>query len=308
MLRPLRSLRHLRRPFGPVRHHEAPDGVFCFGPHAAALPKLSDETAILDGVLAKASWRHLVSFQESFDVVEQGGHEGDNRWEFSHGQGGKFLLSPIAAPPWDKTHMAEALNIEAIRATLQKAMDRQGIKAKPLALAAGLNETAVRDVLKRSRNPGIGTLLAIADVLEVPVEEMLGNSVPLLGKVGAGGAIAFEESPDAMTVQAPPVSVGRRLMALLVAGDSMLPVYRNGDIIFVRRDHDGVLPEYLGEECAVHTADGGTWLKTLSPGTEIGRYTLRSFNAADMENVEVIWASPVLFVQRRQKGKAKKVG
>jgi hypothetical protein len=72
-----------------------------------------------------------------------------------------------------------------------------------------------------------------------------------------------------------------------------------GDIVYVRRDHEGVLPIYLGEECAVHTADGGTFLKVLAPGSQPDRYTLRSFNAADIENVEVVWAAPVLFVKRR---------
>lgn len=180
-------------------------------------------------------------------------------------------------------------------------MRRKGIKAKPLAVAAGLNETAVRDVLQRSDNPRIGTLLKIADVLEIPASEIFGGRVPLLGKIGAGGSILFEEEAEPITVEAPPASTSKHMMALLVVGDSMRPIYRDGDVVYVRRSHDGVLPHYLGEECAVHTADGGTFLKTLSPGSEIGRYTLRSFNADDMENVEVIWASPVLFVQRRLK-------
>lgn len=200
---------------------------------------------------------------------------------------------------WDSSHMPEGFDIIAIRERLQAAMERKGIKAKPLALAAGLNETAVRDVLKRSENPGVGTLLKIADVLDVPASHMFAGRVPLLGKIGAGGSILFEELDEPELVDAPPTSSGN-IMALLVQGASMMPVYREGDIVFIRRDHDGVLPQYLGEECAVHTSDGGTWLKMLSSGTESGRYTLRSFNAPDMENVEVVWASPVLYVQRRR--------
>lgn len=197
--------------------------------------------------------------------------------------------------------MADIIDINTIRDSLQRAMERRGIGAKPLARAAGLNETAVRDVLKRSDNPGIGTLLKIADALDVSASEIFGGRVPLLGKIGAGGSILFDEDPDPETVEAPPSENGARMMALLVVGDSMMPVYRDGDIVYVRRDHDGVLPEYLGEECAVHTADGGTFLKTLSPGTQASRYTLRSFNAADIENVEVVWASPVAFVKRRKR-------
>jgi phage repressor protein C with HTH and peptisase S24 domain len=89
-------------------------------------------------------------------------------------------------------------------------------------------------------------------------------------------------------------------MALEVSGSSMLPKYESGDIIYVRRDHEGVLPSYIGKYCAIRTADGGTYLKILAAGTEPGRYTLRSLNAEDMTNVEVLWASPVLFVMPRQ--------
>jgi phage repressor protein C with HTH and peptisase S24 domain len=81
----------------------------------------------------------------------------------------------------------------------------------------------------------------------------------------------------------------------------MMPVYRDGDIIYVNRDHEGVLPQYIGEECAVHTVDGGTFLKILAVGAQPNRYTLRSFNAADMADVEVVWATPVLFVMRARK-------
>ena len=254
---------------------------------------------ILQSALTEHSRRHVMRFQECLDVCEEVGHVEDDRWDYSHRQGGKFLLSRQTGALWDTSHMSEVFDINMLRESLQKAMDRKGIKAKPLAILAGVNETAVRDILKRSENPGVGTLLKIADVLEMSPSDMLGGKVPMLGKIGAGGSILFEELDDPEMVDAPPGSSGR-MVALLVQGSSMMPVYRDGDLVYVRRDHDGVLPAYLGEECAVHTADGGTWLKTLSPGTKAGCYTLRSFNADDMENVEVVWASPVLFVQRRR--------
>lgn len=200
-------------------------------------------------------------------------------------------------------------NIALIRETIERAMRAKGFSRRSLSKAADLSESAVRDLLSRTDNPGIGTLTKIADALEMPVDQLTGSGlmVPLLGNIGAGGEIVFMGDPEdelygsesLPQVPRPPLVTGR-LMALEVKGSSMLPKYEDGDVIYVRRDHDGILPKYLGRYCAVRTADGGTWLKVLSPGSEMGRYTLRSLNAPDMENVEVVWAAPVLFVMQKQ--------
>jgi phage repressor protein C with HTH and peptisase S24 domain len=194
----------------------------------------------------------------------------------------------------------EVTDINAIRIALRREMERRGIKAKKLAKAAGLGETAVRDILEKVDDPRIGTLIKIADALDIPASSLFGSQVPVLGKIGAGGSILFEEADEPELVDRPPGAAGK-LMALRVTGDSMMPVYRDGDIIYVNRDHEGVLPQYIDEECAVHTVEGGTFLKILSAGTESNRYTLRSFNAGDMPNAEVVWATPVLFVMRARK-------
>lgn len=198
------------------------------------------------------------------------------------------------------TPMAE-YDIGTVREAVERHMKRLNIKRKPLAQKSGLGETAIRDLfnLKR-RDVKVGTLVKLAEYFETTVDEMTGRDpVPLLGRIGAGGAILFEEDIEPEMMPRPAFTPGR-LMALQVEGDSMLPKYEAGDIIYVRRDHDGVLPEYVGDYCAVHCADGGTYLKMLTPGTEPDRYTLRSLNAADMENVEVVWASPVEAVMPRR--------
>ena len=76
----------------------------------------------------------------------------------------------------------------------------------------------------------------------------------------------------------------------------MLPKYRDGDIIYIQRTHEGVLPEYVGEDCAVRLASGETFIKQLIEGNQEGRFTLLSLNAPPMENVEVEWATLVRFV------------
>lgn len=200
----------------------------------------------------------------------------------------------------DTAHVAEVIDINAIRAALKREMVKKGIKAKRLSKVAGLGETAVRDLMEKVDDPKVGTLIKLADALEIPASSLFGNQVPVLGNVGAGGSVLFEETDEPEMVDRPPGAVGR-LMALKVTGESMMPVYKDGDVVYVARDHEGVLPEYLGEECVVHTVEGGTYLKTLATSSQINRFTLRSFNAVDMENVELVWATPVLFVMRRRK-------
>lgn len=201
---------------------------------------------------------------------------------------------------------ADMPNIQAIREAVEREMKRKGFSRRSLSGAAGLSESAVRDLLTRTDNPGVGTLRKVAEALEMPVDALTGEGlrVPVTGKVGAGGKVLFTADPDAEagdlpTVPRPPLVAGR-LMALEVEGSSMLPKYESGDVIYVRRDHEGVLPNYIGKYCAVRTADGGTYLKILAAGSQPGRFTLRSLNAEDMTDVEVEWASPVLFVMPKQ--------
>jgi phage repressor protein C with HTH and peptisase S24 domain len=197
-------------------------------------------------------------------------------------------------------------DIYAIREAIEREMKRKGFSRRSLSSAAGLSESAVRDLLTRTDNPGVGTLRKVAEALEMPVDALTGAGleVPVLGKIGAGGHVVFaadadEEDGEFDMVPRPPLVAGR-LMALEVQGSSMLPKYESGDIIYVRRGHEGVLPSYIGKYCAVRTSDGGTWLKILTTGSREGRYTLRSLNAEDMTDVEVDWASPVLFVMPKQ--------
>ena len=231
--------------------------------------------------------------------------------DYSHSQpvfNGIFLESRSDGGLCDISQMQDVVKIHAIRERVESEMAAKGFSKRSLSAASGLNESAIRDLLTRTVNPGIGTLRKIAEALDLPFDALTGAGleVPLLGKIGAGGAIIFSIDPDdeerdifSQTVPRPPLVAGR-LMALEVVGDSMLPKYETGDVIYVRRDHDGILPDYIDQYCAVRTSSGATYLKILSMGATLGRYTLRSLNAADMVDQEVLWASPVLFIMPRR--------
>lgn len=270
--------------------------------------QLRHEVLIVQRHDPELAFAHLVRGAERLNIFEQVRHNAvvGEISPVVKPACGIFRESLLRRVPCDMPSMSD---IDAIRAAIEEAMKAKGFSRRSLSRAAELSESAVRDLLTRTDNPGIGTLRRVAEALEMPFDTITGAAlmVPVLGNIGAGGEVIFLADPDQELnntgdyelVPRPPMVVGR-LMALSVVGASMLPKYEDGDVIYVKREHEGVLPSYLNRYCAVRTGDGGTYLKILAQGSEPGRYTLRSLNAPDMENVEVEWASPVLFVMPKQ--------
>lgn len=295
---------------GRVIPHEGAHPIDSGKARASALAfQVANEMMVLQGKPPKVAVTQAVKGLKLADLAEKLFHEEQPMGEISPNvkpSRGIFRVSRLSHIPCD---IETGMDIGQIRAAIEAAMRAKGFSRRSLSKAADLSESAVRDLMSRTDNPGIGTLRKIADALEMPVDQLTGAglTVAVLGSVGAGGEILFSvdpdtelnESMDLPSVPRPPLVHGR-LMALVVSGSSMLPKYEDGDIIYVRRDHEGILPAYLGRYCAVRTADGGTFLKILAAGSQAGRYTLRSLNAPDMDNVEVTWAAPVLFVMPKQ--------
>lgn len=192
--------------------------------------------------------------------------------------------------------MSEAISITSIRDSLRRIMDRRGVKPTTLSLQVGSNRTLVKDLLEKNNDINIGTLNKLASALDVPLSELLAAPrVSVVGYIGAGGEVIFEEFGSDETVLRPP-GISGTLEALVVRGSSMLPKYKDGDIIYIQKCHDGILDADIGDDCAVRLRTGETYVKQLMRGNEDGRFTLLSLNAPPIENVEVEWATRVLFI------------
>ena len=128
------------------------------------------------------------------------------------------------------------------------------------------------------------------------------RSVNIVGYVGPGAEINAMDrhgwSGDTEVVEAPP---GETLssVAVVVRGDSMYPVYQDGDVIFYARDGLEDEASYLGRECVVKLANGPMLLKRVMRGSERDSYLLLSYNASPMDNIRLDWASPVRWIKRR---------
>lgn len=217
----------------------------------------------------------------------------------SHRQGVKHLIYPRPVSTCDTAHMAAPYEVDRVKAELKRLMDLKGIKAKPLSQRAGLGDTAVRDIFEREgADMKVGTLHALAAVLDVTLDDIVGASaVTIVGRIGAGGNVIYSEGELGDAPRPPGLTI--KVEALEVEGSSMLPRYSSGDVVYIAREHDGAKEEDIGEFCAVRLTTGETYVKQLAHGSRPGFYTLRSLNAEDIVDVEIEWATPIVFVLPR---------
>lgn len=192
--------------------------------------------------------------------------------------------------------MDDGVDIESVREALRRIMAKKEIAPTTLSLKVGSNRTLVKDLMEKARDVQLGTLTKLASALDVELADLIeAPRVTVAGYIGAGGEIIFEDMGKDETVMRPP-GISGTLVALVVRGSSMLPKYKDGDIIYIQRQHEGVLPEYIGDDCAVRLVTGETYIKQLMQGSVEGRFTLLSLNAPPIVDVEVEWATPVLFI------------
>src|ERR1700742_1065466 len=127
--------------------------------------------------------------------------------------------------------------------------------------------------------------------------EYLGlNSVPILGRVGAGATIEPENEqfpPKGLGDVELPFPISGETIAFEVSGDSMLPKYENGDVIIVYRDQRHPLSSFYGEEAVVRLKTGERYLKTIERGKAPSTVNLKSFNAKPITGVKVEWVGEI---------------
>lgn len=174
-----------------------------------------------------------------------------------------------------------------------------------LSEAAGLPKTAVRDAI-RTGNPTIRTLVPLADYLNVPLEQLIFGTesrpleIPVVGIVAAGDG--WMNTDDAGHEPLEFHLAGHDLIAIEIRGNSMFPVYRDGDFLVCARQRGPSVDDLVGRDCAVLTRDGKGYVKQVLKGTRVGRYNLKSYNLAFSEiiDAEIEWAAPVQWVRRKQ--------
>lgn len=131
---------------------------------------------------------------------------------------------------------------------LRALMEKHGVSQNELARSAGLTQSAINKILTgKTKQPGIDTTEAIARVLNVSVAQLIYTPdlpkdadpvagfrrVPLISWVQAGLPTPVSSLDDLDKWYICPVSISNEGFALKVRGESMEPMFYEGDIVFI---------------------------------------------------------------------------
>lgn len=177
------------------------------------------------------------------------------------------------------------LDIRLIERGLEKAGKTKG----GLAAAMGVRPGAVSEILSGLRLIKASEIPNIISYLEL-------NSVPIMGRVGAGAVIEPEHEqvpPEGLGEIELPFPISEETIAFEVAGDSMLPKYENGDVIVVFKEQRHPVSSFYGEEAAVRLKTGERYLKTIERGKSASQVNLTSFNAKPINGVKLEWIGEI---------------
>jgi len=177
--------------------------------------------------------------------------------------------------------------------TIKTARLARGWSTYDLARAAGIPQSAVHRIEQEdtSTSKHIPALLAALRLRDYATRQ-----IKLVGTVGFGAEIKTNSGVQDTYVETPPGIAGPHTVAVLVQGDSMLPVYRDGDIIYYDPPEDPA--GLVGRDVVARLADGRQLVKQLMMGTSDVVWTLLSHNAAPIVDVAIEWVARVRWVQK----------
>ena len=132
------------------------------------------------------------------------------------------------------------------------------------------------------------------------------HDFPILGIVRAGAEIEYwnDQFPGSELVSVPGEifneSSGTRWGGVVVRGDSMCPIFDDGDVLFFDLNFSESYSALLGKACVVETSSGGAMVKRVERGRRDGYYNLESYNRLHsvISDVTLRTARPVRWIKK----------
>jgi phage repressor protein C with HTH and peptisase S24 domain len=171
---------------------------------------------------------------------------------------------------------------------LERSLAKSGKTQTFLAREIGLTPDKISNIIRLRREMTAGEAMAAAKVLDVPLPSE-NRTILVMGYVGAGAEVIPINDGDSLAEVELDVPVPWGTVGAIVRGDSMYPIFEDGDLIAYGGEH--LSPEQaVGTTCIVQLSDGRMMIKRVRRGSSPGLYTLTSTNAPDIEDVPLEWA------------------
>lgn len=193
-----------------------------------------------------------------------------------------------------------------IRNRIAELRQARGWSQEELAKQAGTTNQQIGRLEAGTRRLTVGWMERLARPLGVAPQDLLDTSstaprmIQVVGYVGAGAeVIPIDDHAKGVgldEVECPWSELGPSAVAVRVRGDSMVPAYFDGDLIYYDDPHFDFV-HLLGKECVVALADGRKFIKQLRR-TQNGQWFLHSHNADPILGVKIEWAAKVRLIQR----------
>jgi len=149
------------------------------------------------------------------------------------------------------------------------------------------------EIDQRDRILGLAKKLGLVD----SYASMDDFSIPIVGYVGAGGQILYDEGQGPFgEARMPPDGASRTTVAVVVRGDSMSGQLEDGWTVYYDNRRIPPSTDLLGRLCVIGMTDGRVLIKKLLPGRLNGKFDLYSANAAPMLDQAIDWAARVSWI------------
>jgi len=152
-------------------------------------------------------------------------------------------------------------------------------------LKKGLSEEDARKYARTFR-VNLGWLMTgVGEPRRAGVEVNDGHAM-VMGRIGAGARVLVEDGEHGWPVDGIPDEIATSCELYEVLGDSMLPLFRDGDILAIEKRE--ISARWLiGRVGLVRLPGGERLIKEVARGSEPGLFTLLSLNASPIVDVEI---------------------